>query len=134
MRHVSSMGTRGQRRMQCRARATACPGPNVAFDRSLQPHLLPYDRFDKTTVFSNDFLHGEALLIFRQLSRILMFEKLVALCAGKCDENIKLLRGTMKVGYARVSTRDQHLALQLDALRKAGCRQVYEEIISGARA
>ena len=40
----------------------------------------------------------------------------------------------MRVGYARVSTHDQHLALQLDALRKAGCRQVYEEIISGARA
>jgi DNA invertase Pin-like site-specific DNA recombinase len=40
----------------------------------------------------------------------------------------------MKVGYARVSTHDQHLALQLDALRKAGCRQVYEEVSSGARA
>ncbi len=40
----------------------------------------------------------------------------------------------MKVGYARVSTRDQHLALQLDALRKAGCRQISEEVVSGARA
>ena len=40
----------------------------------------------------------------------------------------------MKVGYARVSTRDQHLALQLDALRKAGCRQIYEEVVSRARA
>jgi DNA invertase Pin-like site-specific DNA recombinase len=39
----------------------------------------------------------------------------------------------MKIGYARVSTPDQHLALQVDALRKAGCRQVYEEICSGAR-
>jgi DNA invertase Pin-like site-specific DNA recombinase len=39
----------------------------------------------------------------------------------------------MKIGYARVSTPDQHLALQVDALRKAGCRQVYEEILSGAR-
>jgi DNA invertase Pin-like site-specific DNA recombinase len=40
----------------------------------------------------------------------------------------------MKVGYAWVSTHDQHVALQLDALRKAGCRQVYEEVSSGARA
>jgi DNA invertase Pin-like site-specific DNA recombinase len=39
----------------------------------------------------------------------------------------------MKIGYARVSTQEQSLALQLDALRKAGCRKVYEEIISGAR-
>jgi len=90
--------------------------------------------YDKTTVFPNDFLPGKALLIFRQLSRILMFEKLVALFTGKYNENIKRLRSAMKVGYARVSTHDQHLALQLDALRKAGCRQVYEEVISGARA
>ena len=39
----------------------------------------------------------------------------------------------MKIGYARVSTQEQSLALQLDALQKAGCRKVYEEIISGAR-
>jgi DNA invertase Pin-like site-specific DNA recombinase len=63
-----------------------------------------------------------------------MFEKLVGLFTGKCNENSKLLRRVMKVGYARVSTHDQHLTLQLDALRKAGCRQVYEEVISGARA
>jgi hypothetical protein len=90
--------------------------------------------YAKRFVFPNDFLPGKALLIFRQLSCILVFEKLVALCAGKCNENIKLLRSAMKVGYARVSTHDQHVALQLDALRKAGCRQVYEEVISGARA
>lgn len=39
----------------------------------------------------------------------------------------------MKIGYARVSTQEQSLALQRDALRKAGCQQVYEEIIGGAR-
>jgi DNA invertase Pin-like site-specific DNA recombinase len=39
----------------------------------------------------------------------------------------------MKEGYARVSTYDQHVAWQLDTLRKAGCRQVYE-VSSGARA
>lgn len=33
----------------------------------------------------------------------------------------------MKIGYARVSTRDQNPALQLEALEKAGCEKIYQE-------
>jgi len=39
----------------------------------------------------------------------------------------------MKVGYARVSTKEQSFDLQVDALRKAGCEKIYREIVSGAR-
>ncbi|MDN3562856.1 recombinase family protein [Paeniroseomonas aquatica] len=39
----------------------------------------------------------------------------------------------MLLGYARVSTNDQDLALQRRALREAGCRRVYAEKVSGAR-
>ncbi len=39
----------------------------------------------------------------------------------------------IKVGYARVSTADQSLDLQLDALQKAGCERIYTEKLSGAK-
>lgn len=37
----------------------------------------------------------------------------------------------MRIGYARVSTDDQTLDLQRDALKRAKCREVYEEQASG---
>jgi DNA invertase Pin-like site-specific DNA recombinase len=37
----------------------------------------------------------------------------------------------MKIGYARVSTQDQNLNLQLDELKKASCQKIYQEKISG---
>ena len=39
----------------------------------------------------------------------------------------------MLIGYARVSTDDQGLALQREALKGAGCQRVYEEKVSGAK-
>lgn len=37
----------------------------------------------------------------------------------------------MKIGYARVSTTEQHLDVQLSELRKAGCEKIYKEKITG---
>lgn len=40
----------------------------------------------------------------------------------------------MIFGYARVSTGDQNLDLQIDQIREAGCAKIFSETVSGAKA
>jgi DNA invertase Pin-like site-specific DNA recombinase len=39
----------------------------------------------------------------------------------------------MKIGYARVSTEDQKLDVQIDALKEAGCEKIYKEKVTGTK-
>lgn len=39
----------------------------------------------------------------------------------------------MKIGYARISTKDQNVELQKEALSKVDCEKIYEDVLSGAK-
>ena len=40
----------------------------------------------------------------------------------------------MLIGYARVSTQDQNLTLQKEALEKSGCEKIFDDAMTGSRS
>ncbi len=40
----------------------------------------------------------------------------------------------MQVGYARVSDVDQNLNMQMDALKKENCKEIFQDYASGAKS
>ncbi|WP_275440659.1 recombinase family protein [Halomonas sp. MM17-34] len=48
-------------------------------------------------------------------------------------QTLDVMTGGLRIGYARVSTDDQDLSLQRDALQQSGCAEIYADTISGTK-